>query len=131
MLYIFGCIQIIWNHHMFTVRKIKIGNSLTIVIYLCYSMVGKNIGHHAKHFFLQLENLLWDHACPFFLSFSFPLCLAAWRILVPWPGTEPTPSALKVRNLNLFMAREVPKSFSIFYPGRISLWWWVTKFISE
>ena len=31
----------------------------------------------------------------------------AWRILVPWPGIKPVPSALGVQSLN-WAGREVP-----------------------
>ena len=34
---------------------------------------------------------------------------AACRILVPWPGIEPLPSAVEVQNLNHWTAREVPQ----------------------
>ena len=38
---------------------------------------------------------------------SGPRCPAACGILVPWPGIEPAPSAMAVRSLNHWTAREV------------------------
>ena len=43
---------------------------------------------------------------------SFPWCChTACEIVVPRPGIEPGPSALKVQSLNLWTTREVPRCF--------------------
>ena len=50
----------------------------------------------------------------FFLFFGGGMwggpCCAACGILVPWPGIEPTPSAVKAWSANHWTAREFPKS---------------------
>ena len=43
----------------------------------------------------------------FIYLFIWPHCVAC-GILVPWPGIEPTFSAVKVRSLNHWIAREFP-----------------------
>ena len=35
---------------------------------------------------------------------------AACRVLVPWPGIEPIPFAVKAQSLNHYIAREAPKN---------------------
>ena len=45
---------------------------------------------------------------PSLVFFFFWPHLAACRILVPWPGMEPTPPAVEAWNLNHWTAREVP-----------------------
>ena len=50
----------------------------------------------------------------------FLLCLAAYRILVSWPGIEPRPLVVKAQNPNHWTTREIP-SLSPF-------WWWVNKY---
>ena len=44
----------------------------------------------------------------FFYFFKIWLCCVACGILVPWPGIEPAPSAVKVRSPNHWTSREVP-----------------------
>ena len=39
--------------------------------------------------------------------FIWPYCEAC-RIFVPWPGTEPGPSAVEAQSLNGWTAKEVP-----------------------
>lgn len=41
------------------------------------------------------------------ISFFFGLCCIACGILVPWPGVEPTPTAVGAQNLNQWTIREV------------------------
>ena len=43
--------------------------------------------------------------------FFFWLHHAAYGILVPQPGIEPTPPAMEVWSLNHWIAREVPKAW--------------------
>ena len=43
----------------------------------------------------------------FFLFFFWPRCVAC-GILVPWPGIEPVPSAVKAPSLNHWTVREYP-----------------------
>ena len=47
------------------------------------------------------------HQSGVLFCFVFPCC-AAFGILVPWPGTELTPSAVKARSPNHWTAREFP-----------------------
>ena len=66
-------------------------------------------------FEISISHLLGDAAFSFlFFSFLFWLCRAACRILVPPPGIEPGPLAVKVLHPNHWTAREFP-NFSIEY----------------
>ena len=40
--------------------------------------------------------------------FIYWLCRTTCRILVPWPGIEPVPPAVKAQSLNHWTTREVP-----------------------
>ena len=42
--------------------------------------------------------------------FFFWLCCAACRILVPWPGVEPRPTAVKALSPNHWTTRELPRT---------------------
>ena len=44
--------------------------------------------------------------------FFLPCCVTC-GILVPWPGIEPGPSAVRVQNLNHWTAREFSRCFSL------------------
>ena len=61
---------------------------------------------------MQGRGVDWkDRAGPFlfvFPFFFFWLSHVACGISVPWPGIEPTPSAVESQNLNHWAAREVP-----------------------
>ena len=48
-----------------------------------------------------------------FKVFFFWLCHVACGILVPWPGIEPWPTAVKVLSLNHWIVREVPAHYLI------------------
>ena len=43
-----------------------------------------------------------------FFSLNF-FCHLAWRILVPWPGMEPVPSAAEAWSLNQWMPGKLPE----------------------
>ena len=46
-------------------------------------------------------------------SFFFSLHRAACRILVPWPGMEPTPPAVEAQSPNYWTARQVPPFWNL------------------
>ena len=54
----------------------------------------------------------------FFFFFLATLCPAC-GILVPWPGIEPVPPAVKAWSLNHWTAREVPV-YLVLNPGSVS-----------
>ena len=58
------------------------------------------------------EILKWDPALYsfFLITYLFRPHLEAYGILVPQPGTEPTPPALDAWSLNHWTARNFPKS---------------------
>ena len=60
----------------------------------------------------QISNIIL--VCLFDCLFVFWLCLVACRILVPQPGIEPRPSAVKAQSPNHWTAREFP-SFYFFF----------------
>ena len=50
------------------------------------------------------------------LFFPFWLCqAAAYRNLVPWPGIEPTASAVKAQSANHWAASEFPSRCTLMY----------------
>ena len=59
-----------------------------------------------------------------FPFFFFGLCPATSRILVPWPGIESVPLAVKVRSPNHWTARELPPCF--FFPFIFISWRLIT-----
>ena len=60
-------------------------------------------------FFLPWEELCADYKTAFCFFPPQP-CRAACGILVPWPGIEPGPSAVRARSPNHCTAREFPKT---------------------
>ena len=59
---------------------------------------------------MNVENCQWELLSYKKIPFPRPLlcpCCAAWDILVPWPRTEPVPSAVKAQSPNCWTAREL------------------------
>ena len=69
---------------------------------------GQNIGVESE----GMSQGLWADATSSSSSFFFSPRCAARGILVPWPGIEPGPSAVKVRSPNHWIAREFPDATS-------------------
>ena len=85
-----------------------------LVFSLCFpfhSNCSSSFFKSSSSLFLQLNDLPSPSHSPTFtedLTFFFRLCRAACRILVPRPGIEPSPSAVKVPCHNHWTAREFP-----------------------
>ena len=61
----------------------------------------------------QTDSALESFDFFFFFFFFLPHCTPC-RILVPWPGIEPIPPAVKSRSLNHWTGREVPEILCLF-----------------
>ena len=59
-------------------------------------------------YYLFIFNFIYLFIYFYFIYLYFGPCLAAYGILVPWPGIEPMPSALRAQSLNHWTDREVP-----------------------
>ena len=71
-----------------------------------------NVGDFTEGLRRRQMNILemWPQVECYHLHFFFFLPRrGACRILVPWPGIEPVPAAVEVRNLNDWTDRKVPR----------------------
>lgn len=59
---------------------------------------------------VQRAYYAWSHILSFCVC-VWPNCVACSRILVPWPGIKPTPSAVEGQSPNAWAPREVPLYF--------------------
>ena len=67
---------------------------------------------NSPYFFNVFYLLIYFHYCflilHFYLQYFFSLHHVACGILVPWPGMEPAPLAVKVQSLNHWTTRQFP-----------------------
>ena len=58
----------------------------------------------------------------YYYYYYFWPCHIAWGILVPWPGVEPTPSAVEAWSLNHWNSKEVPHAWFLLLAVNKTLW---------